>query len=177
MKFKKSIAILSATVLALSLTFSVSAATKDDVISALKSDNISSTYVSMAQDFLKTYDLSAAQLDTVVANVDKVNTIMKDANVTDPTKLSTAEKNEVISVINETAAATGLTVSFGKDSKGVSYVKFVDSNGTPFEVSASDLGLKVTGSDNYGSYIVLALGLILAAAGAATMKSRKKVTE
>jgi hypothetical protein len=154
-------------------SFVASAATKEDIINKLESSKIPVNYIALAQDYLKSNSFTSNQYGAALANVGKVIDVMNAENVTDPTKLSAAAKSQVLSIINDTADRTGITATVGKDAKGESYLRLTGSGNNTFEVTASDLGLKVTGGNDYISFIILSIGLILMALGSAFIIARK----
>jgi hypothetical protein len=164
------VAILS-TVFALS--FVASAATKDEIISVLKAGNIKATYIAMASDYLKSNTFTTAQLDAGLANVNSAIALMNTENQTDVLKLNATARASLINIVNKTSAETGITVTSGKDTSGVTFLKISTTNGTPYVISESDLALKVTGGNDYASFIMLSVGIILMALGSAFIIARK----
>ena len=161
----------------IAMSFAASAATNADIISTLKSSNVKAEYIAIANDYLKSNTLTSAQLDAGLANVKSAIALMNAENQTDILKLSATAKTKLVNIVNSTSTQTGITASFGKDTKGIALLKLSSANGTPYIISASDLALKVTGSDNTVSFILLAIGLILITLGSAFIISRKSAVQ
>lgn len=157
----------------IAMTFVASAATKEDIINKLESSKVSANYIALAQDYLKSNNFTSTQYDAAFVNVGKVVDIMNTENVTDPLKLSATAKTAALKIVNDTASQTGITATVGVDSKGVSFIKLSGTGKNIFEVSASDLALKVTGGNNYASLLMLTIGLVLIAFGATFIIKRK----
>lgn len=157
-----------ASVLVFGGSINVYAATNQDTIAALNSAGVNAVYVTKADNFLKSANLSAAQLDQVDAQINVVSSIMKAANVTDVTKLNQADKAKVMAAITAAAKDANLTATFGKNAAGFAFVSLTNASGVEvFRASASDLGLKVTGAEvpatlYAGLFLVLAAGVLLA---------------
>ena len=141
----------------------VFAATTQDTIAALNSAKVDAVYVTKAENFLKTANLSATQLDQVNVQINAVSAILKAANVTDVTKLSPADKTKVIADVTAAASSANLTVTFG-----TGFASFKDASGVEvFRVTTNESGLKVTGSNvpvtlYAGIFLVLVAGVLLA---------------
>jgi hypothetical protein len=168
MKCKKLLVAVSTAAMCLSFTLAASAASTSDIVNKLQADGASATQVAQAQDFFKSNSgaFTSSQLDTVSSNLDKVESIMKANNVTDPTKLPAAAKTEVKSIVASTAAATGVTAEFGKNTAGVT-VLTLGKNGTTYTFSANDGVAKTTGSSSTAPVMMLSIGMLLFAGSAA----------
>ncbi|AGK95851.1 hypothetical protein [Clostridium pasteurianum] len=112
MKFSKR---LLTAVVAASLVIGTSVtafgATKDNVITALQNARVAQPYISQARVYLNQHDVSASQLDVVVANINAAAPKLQAVNG-DVSKLSAADKKTVQANITAAANAIGLTVSF-----------------------------------------------------------------
>lgn len=154
---------LLASVLVFGVSANVIAATNQDTIAALNSAGVQSVYVTKADNYLKSSNLSAAQLDQVNAQINEVSVILKAAGVTDVTKLSKTDKNQVMASVTEAAKAANLTVTFG-----TGFASFADASGVEvFRATTNENGLKVTGAEIpvalYGGiFLVLAAGVLFA---------------
>ena len=159
---------LLTSMLVLGASANVMAATTQDTIAALNAAKVDEVYIIKAENYLKTANLSAAQLDIVKEQIKVVRTILKSAKITDVTELSQADKAKVMAAVTKAAQAANLTVTFGKDSAGYAFASFKDANGVEvFRASADELGLKVTGAEvpmtlYAGIFLVLASGVLLA---------------
>ena len=145
------------------------AATNQDTIATLNSAGVDAVYVTKAENFLKSSNLSAAQLDQVNAQLKTVSDLLKSANVTDVSKLNPTDKTKAMVAVTEAAKAADLNVTFGrKSSTSNAFVSFKDASGAEvFRASADEKGLKVTGSEYpvtlyAGILLVLASGVLLA---------------
>ena len=165
--------LLAGGVLASMLVFGASvnvyAATNQDTIAALNSAGVDAVYVTKAGNFLKSSNLSAAQLDQVNVQLNIVSNLLKAANVTDVTKLSPTDKTKAMAAVTEAAKAADLTVTFGrKSSTSDAFISLTNASGVEvFRASADEKGLKVTGSEYpvtlyAGIFLVLASGVLLA---------------
>ena len=172
---KTSKGLLAGGVLASMLVFGTSvnvyAATTQDTIATLNSAGVDAVYVTKAENFLKSSNLSAAQLDQVYVQLNTVSDLLKSANVTDVTdvtKLNPTDKTKVMAAVTEAAKAAGLNVTFGKKGSSNAFVSFTDAFGVEvFRATADEKGLKVTGSEYpvtlyAGILLVLASGVLLA---------------
>jgi len=154
-------------VLAATLVFGTSgnvyAATTQDTIAALNSAKVDAVYVTKAENYLKSANLSATQLDQVNAQILIVSDILKAANVTDVTKLSQADKAKVVAAVTSAAKTAGLTATFAPG-----LVSLTDASGVEvFRATADENGLKVTGAEipvtlYAGIFAILAAGVLLA---------------
>lgn len=178
MTHKKILAAIASVVMCFSFTIAASAATTSDVISKMQADGASATQVAQAKDFFKSNSgsFTSAQLDTISSGMDKAESIMKQYNVTDPTKLPASAKAEVKDIVTSTASAVGVTVSFGKNSSGAATLT-LSKNGSTYTFGANDSAPKTTGSDSTLPVAVLSLGMLLAAGTATYMiSSRRKAS-
>lgn len=165
--------LLAGGVLASMLVFGTSvnvyAATSQDTIAALNSAGVDAVYLTKAENFLKSSNLSASQLDQVNVQLNTVSDLLKSANVTDVSKLSEADKTKAMAAVTEAAKAADLNVTFGrKSATSNAFVSFTDASGAEvFRASSDEKGLKVTGSEYpvtlyAGILFVLASGVLLA---------------
>jgi len=135
MKLTKKIASLFLTAaLVVGTTVTAFAAPNDDVIQALKDAKVPQTYIIQAENYLKTATLTADQATAVKAQISVAQKVMKDAGTTDASKLTQAQKQQVITSVTEAGKAVGLTVTVTKQSTG------------KFEVVAKDAAGKVVAS-------------------------------
>lgn len=149
----------------------VSAATKQDVINALKSVGANSAMITMAENYLKTTSLSSDKLDAVVDNINDVKAIMDASGVTDVTKLSKEDKDKVLAEVSDTANLVGLNanVVVGKDGKRT--ISLTNDSGKTVAVIAGNGNvMKKTATANV---LGMAVGSLTAAAGLVAIRKRK----
>jgi hypothetical protein len=167
MKLSKKLATL---VLSAALVFGTSvtafAAPNDDVIAALKEAKVPATYITSAENYLKTVTLTDAQASAIKTQVTKVNSILDAANVTDVTKLTQADKDKVIAAVTEAGKSIGLTVTVTKTSNGALQIIAKDSTGAVVDTITTN-AVKQTGANNMvlvaGAFVlVLAAGSVFA---------------
>ncbi len=165
---KKFLTILALAVFFLGATSTtVSAASENDIITALNNAGVPAVYVTQAENYLRTTDVSEAEADQIIANIKNAAAIAN--GVTDLSKLTQEQINAIIAEVTSAAAVLGLTLSV---SDGV--VTFYNADGSVVtQSSMSGNEVKQTGS----SYIYLVSGLVLlvAAAGSAVLLRRKSL--
>lgn len=175
MKLSKKLAGL---VLTASLVFGTSvtafAAPNDDVIQALKDAKVPQTYLIQAENYLKTTTVTAAQATSVKSEITKAADVVKAAGTTDLTKLSDAQKAQVLAAVSEAGKDLGLTVNVTKASNGAYVIAAKDATGKEV-VNFTGNQVKQTGVDN----TILALGafMLVAAAGSVFVVKRVSKTE
>lgn len=148
-----------------------SAATKQDVINALKSVRANSAMITMAENYLKTTKLSPDKLDAVVKNINDVKAIMDARGVTDVTKLSSSDKQKVLAEIQDTAKIVGLEANYSITKDGVGVVTLVNGKGKKVGVVAGNGNvMKKTATANA---VGMAVGSLTAAAGLVAIRKRK----
>ncbi len=111
-------------------TVSVNAMSKDELKDKLtKSYTINGvTYkleagnANMVKTYLEQNDVSEADCDYIASQVDKAVEIVKNAKVTDLSKLSTSSKNELKALVNNVGANTKVPVSIKNGKLFVGYV-------------------------------------------------------
>lgn len=111
-------------------TVSVNAMSKDELKDKLtKSYTINGvTYkleagnANMVKTYLEQNEVSEADCDYIASQVDKAVEIVKNANVTDLSKLSTSSKNELKALVNNIGANTKVPVSIKNGKLFVGYV-------------------------------------------------------
>lgn len=111
-------------------TVSVNAMSKDELKDKLtKSYTINGvTYkleagnANMVKTYLEQNEVSEADCDYIASQVDKAVEIVKKANVTDLSKLSTSSKNELKALVNNVGANTKVPVSIKNGKLFVGYV-------------------------------------------------------
>lgn len=147
------------------------AATKQDVINALKSAGANSAILTMAENYLKTTNLSSDKLDAVVKNINDVKAIMDAKGVKDVTKLSKEDKDKILAEVADTAKIVGLNanVVVGKDGKRT--ISLTNDKGKTVAVVAGNGNvMKKTATTNA---LGMAVGSITATAGLVAIRKRK----
>lgn len=164
---KKILSILALAVLFFGTSTSVSAASENDILTALNDAGVPAVYVTQAENYLKANDVSEADADQIIEHIKNAAAIA--AGVTDPSKLSRAQLQAILAEVTAAAAVLGLTLTI---EDGV--VTFYDAAGkivAQFSLSGNEV--KQTGSSYI--YLVSGLGLLVAAAGSAVLLKRKNV--
>ncbi|MEQ8196619.1 MAG: hypothetical protein ABRQ27_01180 [Clostridiaceae bacterium] len=170
---KKLFTLLMTIALVASMSVTAFAATKNDIITALKNAGVPSVYVTKAQNYLKTHEVTDAQTATVVAEINHVMDLMKKENTTDLTKLSLSTKTEIMQSIKDAAAALGLTASFDRNASNKYVLTLRDADGNILlQTTAAEVKMKKTGSD---SYVLLAGTVMIILAGTSLVIARRKV--
>ncbi|CDF57731.1 hypothetical protein [Thermobrachium celere] len=170
MKARKFALSLALALTVFSTTFA-SAATKQDVINALRRVGANSAIITMAENYLKTVSISEDKLDLVVQNINDVKALMDARGVTDVTKLSREDKEKVIAEIQDSARIVGLTAEIVTGKNGVRTVKLVNEKGKIVAVVAGNGKImKKTGTANA---LGMAVGSLTAVAGLLALRKRK----
>lgn len=165
---KKLTTLVLAAGLVLGTSVTAFAAPNDEVISALKAAKVPETYVIQAENYLKTNTLTEAQATAVKTQVTKVADILKAANVTDVTKLSNAQKSQVLSAVSSAGSSVGLTITTTKQSNGALAIVATNSAGTEV-LSFTSKEVKQTGA-NSTVLVAGAFVLVLAAGSVFVVK-------
>lgn len=161
------------TILALAFFFlgatstSVSAASENDIVTALNNAGVPAVYVTQAENYLKANDVSEAEADQIIGHIKNAAAIAN--GVTDLSQLTQEQLQAILTEATAAAAVIGLTLTL---EDGV--VTFYDTaNSIVAQFSLSGNEVKQTGS----SYIYLVSGLVLlvAAAGSAVLLKRKSL--
>lgn len=126
---KLSIMILAVSML-LGTSITVFATPNDDVIAALKAAKVPTTYITQAENYLKTRTLTASEASAVTTQITTAKNVMNTAGVTDVTKLSDAQRQQVISAVTSAGSAVGLDIDVSKESTGQYSIVAKDENGT-----------------------------------------------
>ncbi len=175
-----------ALVLVVSLGFvsSVNAATEQELIDHVSKSyvvngqnvRIRDTYINQLKQYLAEKDVSATAADQIIADFDKAVAIMQAGKVTDPTKLSKADRSNLLALGKDAASKLGMNVSYANGKLLV-----VDASGkglpsvdvkTALIVDGKSSGtLRPTGSD-YTVYVAVS-GLALAAIAMAGYRKLK----
>ncbi len=168
--FKITTIIILTIVLTLSLIATVIAAPNDDVIQALKDAGVPETYIIQAENYFKTTELTQAEADAAIVQINIVNDILEDAKVEDLTELSDAEKQQVLAAVMDAGEAINLEVQVKKNSDGTYTISAVDESGDEVAVFTSD-EVKRTGGDY--TLLFMGAGLLLLAIGSTFVIKKK----
>ena len=161
---KKISSLLLAAALTLGTSATVFAAPNDEVINALKNSKVPATYLIQAENYLKTTTITADQAQAVKAQIDKADAILENANVSDLSKLTDAQKDQIMAAITAAGQAVDLSISVSKQSNGTFAVTAKDSSGNVVGTLGSNQ-VKQTGANQM--ILVFGTGLLAAAAGSA----------
>jgi len=150
---------------------SVSAATENDVITALENANVPDAYVSTAESYMASHDLTAAQIDAVIADINAAGAIT--GGTTKFQSLTSEQKEQIVAKVTDAATVLGLKTTYSS-SKDLS---IIDSTGKALLVVNINGAVKKTGFD----YTIAFVGLgLIAAAGVSAVVIRtvsgKKIT-
>lgn len=177
------------------------ATTKDDVISALKAAGATADQVTAATNYLNSSSADLTKLDDVKAQIDTVSAVLKNAGVTDVTKLSSADKATVIAAVQAAATDVKANVAVSTDSTtGKRDLTVKDASGntlvtitgaqaastnpaagatataaTTTTTASAGASLQHTAT-NYGNLMVVGAVLVLGAAGSFALLKRKSVS-
>lgn len=164
---KKILSVLAIALFFFGASTSVSAASENDIITALNDAGVPAVYVTQAENYLKANDVTEAEADQIIEHIKNAAAIAN--GVTDVSKLSREQLQAILSEATSAAAILGLTLTV---EDGV--VTFYDAaNSIVAQFSLSGNEVKQTGSSYI--YLVSGLGLLVASAGSAVLLKRKSV--
>ncbi len=119
--------------------------------------------------FLSENPISESDGDTIIDKAEQIISIMNTEGVANPTKLSKAKKEQVLSIAQEAAAVTGATLTYDSTNKVVTVYK----NGKTIEsISLKNDKFVQTGNDNT-AYVVAGIVAVIAVATVVILKKRK----
>lgn len=152
-------------------TINVNAASNTELIN--KVYKIGSQYGLTSADkvkierYLADNPVTEEEADTLISKAEEIDAIMKKAGVTDPTKLSQADKDKILSIANE--ASSILKVSLVIKNGNIEVYK----DGKLIESRSVDNGkLAYTGNNSYVIFGILAVAIV-ALVIVCIMKKRK----
>lgn len=146
----------------------VNAATKQDLIDyasktfTIAGKNVSSPEMAaIVKNYLAENEISESNADQIIAKADQIIAIMNAANVSDPTKLSKAQKDQIRSLATEAASLAGATYTYDTTTKRVTVI---GPNGKVYgSAQLVTNRLAATGAD-YTVYVAVSgLAVVLAA--------------
>ena len=126
-----------------------------------KTVKLTSAEIKQVKDYFADNDITDAQATAIMSNINKVVAELEAAGTVDYSKLTSAQKADLLAYANAAAAEVGLTIN--TDNRTVT-----DANGNVV-FKASSTALVQTGVD-YTPYIAVAGIAIIAIAGAVIIK-------
>ena len=169
--------VLLVAILILCYSTTVCATTNEELINYVtKKFNINGTEVGLSSEncrkverYLTTYPVDSQEADQIVAKVNEGVSLMKAENVTDPSKLSAAKKEELLSIAQEATKIAGADLTFNSTDHVITIYK----DGEVFDQAKADSSLVQTGSDNSYVLTIGASVAIIAVAGLAVLMVKK----
>ncbi len=117
--------------------------------------------------YLSDYPVTSEEADKIIAKAEEAIQVMKDADVTDYTKLTAEQKEQMKSIANEAADILGITLTFTNNGQVKVY-----KNGKLIEtVRLEDGKLAYTGNNTNTILVVSSVAVVALAAG---LVARKK---
>lgn len=157
------------------------AATNEEVIAyATKSFDVNGKSVSLkaadkvkVQRYLEQNPVSAEEGEQIIAKINEGVNLLRTENVTDPSKLSSAKKQELLSIGQQAAKIAGAELTYDAQSNAVSIYK----DGVLIDQATTTDALVQTGSETNYSYIVYAIAgvAVIAIAGFVVYTKKGKV--
>ena len=154
----------------------VSAASKDDVLTAIKGAGLPTEYVEVAEDYLANNEISEEAADIIVANIDKAKELVGDTAFADLDSLPGNVKSQLVSLVTEAASAAGLKASFTGGTFTIANANgkvllTVNADGS-LNTSASS-PIKNTGLESNISYAVVGGAALVALVAVAAYQTKK----
>lgn len=150
MKGIKRVACLAVlTLLAVSVAFPAGAASNTDAILASlrqgvavngKTVEFPANYINQAENYFASHQLSDAQVEYILAEVNGAKAAIRDSGATDLKKLDRATKQKILSAAQAAADEVDLKMTVGSDKK----VKIADAGGTV--IFTDENPIKTTGA-------------------------------
>jgi len=139
------------------------AATNEDLIAYTKKsfDVNGSTVTLKAADkvkverYLKQYPVTENQADQIIGKIDAGISLLRAANVTDPTKLSKEKKQELLSLGQQAAKIAGAELTYDAKTDAISIYR----DGVLIDQATTSDALVQTGNKDY-SYVVYAVASV-----------------
>lgn len=164
------IALITITILLSSITI-VNAATTDELynyitkthIVAGKEIKISEADTVKVKRYLAEYPISGDKADQIIAKINSAITLMNQAGVSEPQKLSKAKKKELLSIAQEAATIAGATLTYDSHNKSITIYK----EGKVYDViylGSDSSTFRATGNNNiyvYTTILVIAFATII----------------
>lgn len=173
---KKFLQIAFVMIVSLCYVSNVNAATEQDLIDyASKTVTINGKSVNspelaaIVKSYLADNDIDATTADKIIADADKIIELMQAEGVTDPTQLSKASKDKVLSLANEIADLAGADFTYDSTTKSITVI---GPNGKVYgSVKVGKPRLASTGAD-YTVYVAIS-GIALAISAVALYRKSK----
>ena len=135
--------------------------------------------VVILERYLSTHDVTDAQATTVKAKIDEAKALLNKAGVANYTKMSKADKQELLKIAQEAAQTLGLTLTYNSSERRVEVFegtkKIYEEISPKIMIDSQPISediLVQTGSNNI-VYVVLATVAIIAVAGVAIISVKK----
>ena len=157
-------------------TVSVNAMSKDELKDKLTKSytingvtyKLSNGNANTVKSYLEQNEVSEADCDYIASQVDKAVEIIKNANVSDLSKLSTSSKNELKALVNNVGANTKVPVSINN---GKLFVGYVDE---PTKAFYNDKVNVKTDVKYTNGNLVITIASVVAIIGIATIAVKAK---
>lgn len=163
---KKFMQIALALVVSVMFVGNVDAAVNQKLVDFAK-NKVTAADMTRLERFLGQNEVTDEQADQIIAKANEIQKILDNAKVTDYSKLTKAQKNQVLSIAQDAAKIVGAKLTYDNRNK---VVEVTDAKGNVYDIPA-DSYLRTTGEDNM-IYVVSASGVLLV--GAAVVLYRKK---
>ena len=146
------------------------AATNEELIAyATKAFNVNGTTVELkaadkvkVKRYLEQNPVTEAEADQIISKIDAGVSLLEAENVTDLTKLSTAKKQELLSLGQQAAKIAGAELTYDSNSKAISVYK----DGVLIDQATTSSALVQTGNSDYSYIVYVVAGVaIIAIAG------------
>lgn len=176
MKKVLKIALVFAILLFCNVTVSKAATNEELIAYASKNFDVNGSTVALKaadkvklQRYLEQNPVSSEDADKIIAKIDEGVALLRNAGVTDPTKLSSEKKQELLAIGQQAAKIAGAELTYDSSSDAISIYK----DGVLIDQATTSDALVQTGSDNY-SYIVYAIAGVAVVAIAGFVVYTKK---
>lgn len=173
------IALIFAVLLFCNITVAKAATNEELIAYATKSFDVNGSSVSLKaadkvklERYLKQYPVSESEADQIIAKINEGVALLREANVTDPTKLPKEKKQQLLSLGQQAAKIAGAELTYDAKSDAVSIYR----DGVLVDQATTSGALVQTGSSDY-SYIVYAIAgvAVVAIAGFVVYTKKNKV--
>ena len=179
MKKVAKIVLVFAILLFCNVTVSKAATNQELIAYATKSFDVNGASVALkaadklkVKRYLEQNPVSETEADQIIGKIDEGVALLRAAGVTDPTKLSSSKKQELLSLGQQAVKIAGAELTYDAKSDAISIYK----DGVLVDQATTSDALVQTGSDNY-SYIVYAIAgvAVIAIAGFVVYTKKSKV--
>ena len=156
-------ALLAMLVLLICFSTVASAATKEDIVQALKDSKLKEVYVLQAESYLNEIDVTSEQAEAILQRIKNVNEIV--GKETTLSKLTGEQKQKVLFEFTEAGKVLDLTVVYDAGT-----ILITDSEDKSVYMTQDADAVKQTGIDY--TVILYGLGFILLAAGSTAVSKK-----